>query len=125
MVTINKRETSFEGLVSKFENGEDGIYSLITEDKNQLFQPKDPITAEDLATYPELQQIQDAISYYEKKRKTLSGRAAFVAKKAIIELHKDQYTVRSALEKPVATTSFTITKNYVALPSHEWVDANG
>ena len=25
MTTVNKRETSFEGLVSQFENGEDGI----------------------------------------------------------------------------------------------------
>lgn len=25
MVTINKRETSFQGLVDKFENGEDGL----------------------------------------------------------------------------------------------------
>ena len=34
LATVNKRETSFEGLVSQFENGEDGIYSLMTEDKN-------------------------------------------------------------------------------------------
>ena len=40
MTTVNKRETSFEGLVSQFENGEDGIYNLITENKNQIFQPK-------------------------------------------------------------------------------------
>lgn len=44
MVTINKRETSFEGLISKFENGEDGIYNLITEDKNIIFTPKISIT---------------------------------------------------------------------------------
>jgi hypothetical protein len=44
LVTINKRETSFEGLVSQFENGEDGIYNIMTEDKNQLFQPKVSIT---------------------------------------------------------------------------------
>jgi hypothetical protein len=37
LTTVNKRETSFEGLVSQFENGEDGIYSLITEDKNTIF----------------------------------------------------------------------------------------
>ena len=36
MVTVNKRETSFEGLVSQFENGEDGIYALITNDKNTI-----------------------------------------------------------------------------------------
>jgi hypothetical protein len=34
MVTINRRETSLEGLVSQFENGEDGIYNLINNDKN-------------------------------------------------------------------------------------------
>ena len=36
-ITIDRRETSFEGLVEKFENGEDGIYGLITNDKNIIF----------------------------------------------------------------------------------------
>jgi len=40
MVTINRRETSFEGLVSKFETGEDGIYNMIINDKNVLLTPK-------------------------------------------------------------------------------------
>ena len=31
MVTVNKRETSYQGLVDKFENGEDGVFNLITE----------------------------------------------------------------------------------------------
>jgi hypothetical protein len=44
LVTINKRETSYEGLVSQFENGEDGIYNIISENKNQIFQPKVTIT---------------------------------------------------------------------------------
>lgn len=33
MTTVNKRETSFEGLVAQLENGEDGIYNLITNNK--------------------------------------------------------------------------------------------
>jgi hypothetical protein len=37
MATVNKRETSFEGLVGQLENGEDGIYNLIRNDKNILF----------------------------------------------------------------------------------------
>ena len=44
MSTVNKRETSFEGLVGQFEHGEDGIYNLITQDKNIIFQPKVSIT---------------------------------------------------------------------------------
>jgi len=37
MTTVNKREMSFEGLVSQLENGEDGIYNFITEDKQVIF----------------------------------------------------------------------------------------
>ena len=48
MMTVNKRECSFEGLVSQLENGEDGIYNLITDNKNQIFQPKVTITKKDL-----------------------------------------------------------------------------
>ena len=44
MSTVNKRECSFEGLVSQFENGEDGIYNLINESKHTIFQPKISIT---------------------------------------------------------------------------------
>ena len=44
MVTVNKRETSFEGLVGKLENCEDGIYNMIANDKNIIFQPKVSIT---------------------------------------------------------------------------------
>ena len=32
MTTINKRETSFEGLIGQFENGEDGIYNFVNYD---------------------------------------------------------------------------------------------
>ena len=54
MTTVNKRETSFEGLVTQLENGEDGIYNLITENKNIIFQPKVTITKKDLEEIPEL-----------------------------------------------------------------------
>jgi hypothetical protein len=59
--TVNKRETSFEGLASQFENGEDGIYSIMNEDKNQIFKPKVSITKEDLEDIPCLKQLHEAI----------------------------------------------------------------
>ena len=53
MMTVNKRETSFEGLISQFENGEDGIYNLITDNgKNTIFQPKVTITKQDIEDIP-------------------------------------------------------------------------
>jgi hypothetical protein len=52
MMTVNKRECSFEGLVSQLENGEDGIYNLIHEDKQTIFQPKITITKKDVEEIP-------------------------------------------------------------------------
>ena len=54
MMTVNKREMSFEGLVSQLENGEDGIYNLITENKHTIFQPKITITKKDLEEIADL-----------------------------------------------------------------------
>ena len=65
MVTINKRETSFEGLVSQFDNGESGIHSIITENKNVIFQPKVTITKADLEEIEPLRQLHDSIEYWE------------------------------------------------------------
>ncbi|MBQ8635914.1 hypothetical protein IJ425_07160 [bacterium] len=61
LATVNKRETSFEGLVSQFENGEDGVYSIAQEDKYVIFQPKVSITKKDLQDIPELEQTTNAI----------------------------------------------------------------
>ena len=74
LATVNKRETSFEGLVSQFENGEDGIYNLVTEDKNQIFQHKVEITPEDLEEVPFLKQIRESIAEWEQIQKKVSGR---------------------------------------------------
>ncbi len=54
MATVNKREVSYEGLVSQLENGEDGIYNLINESKQTIFQPKITITKKDLEEIPDL-----------------------------------------------------------------------
>lgn len=62
LMTVNKRETSYEGLVSQLENGEDGIYNLINDNKNQIFQPKVTITKKDLEDIPFLKQLREAIN---------------------------------------------------------------
>ena len=115
MCTVNKRETSFEGLVSQFENGEDGIYGLVTEDKNVIFRPKVTITKKDLEEIPYLQQIREAIQYWENKLKTASGKDAYVIKKAIIELRKDQYVVKDCFRRPVCLNKISHSNNSVML----------
>ena len=60
MVTVNKREISYEGLVSKLENGQDGIYNFITDgDKNILLVPKIQITENDIETIPGLKELRE------------------------------------------------------------------
>lgn len=102
--TVNKRETSFEGLSTQFEAGEDGVYNLITNDKNQIFRHKVSITEEDRSNIPFLRQIQQAISYWKSILPLTSNRQAYIAKCAIIELQKDQYLVKNAFLKPIHLT---------------------
>ena len=115
MTTVNKRETSFEGLVSQFENGEDGIYNLITENKNQIFQPKVSITKKDIEEIPALKQLKEAIAIWEEKMKTASGKEAFIIKKTLIELRKDQYVIKNAYRRPITLTKITHSKNTMPL----------
>lgn len=107
MATVNKRECSFEGLVSQLENGEDGIYNLISENKNTIFQPKISITQHDLDTIPALKQLRETIETWEAALKRTSGREAFVIKKALIEMRKDQYLIKQAYQKPVVFCRLT------------------
>ena len=101
MVTVNKRETSFEGLVGKFENGEDGIYNMIANDKNIIFTPKVTITQKDIDEIPELKQLRDAIVEVEKAEKAAKGKRKFMLKKQLIEMRQDQYVIRNAYRKPI------------------------
>ena len=125
MTTVNKRETSFEGLVSQFENGEDGIYSLMTEDKNQIFQPKVSITKKDLEEIEPLQQLREAIEYWEEKLKVTEGKEAFVIKRTLIELRKDQYVIKNAYRRPIVFTQITRSHNYIPLEGEITLDDEG
>ncbi len=107
MATVNKRECSFEGLVSRLENGEDGIYNLVNENKNVIFQPKISITQKDLETIPCLKQLRDTINAWEAAAKHASGKTAFIMKKALIEMRKDQYIIKQAYQKPIVPCRLT------------------
>ena len=115
MMTVNKRETSFEGLVSQLENGEDGIYNLISENKNQIFQPKVTITKKDLEEIEPLRQLREAINLWEAKLKVTEGKDAFTIKKALIEMRKDQYLIKNAYRRPIVFNKLTRSRNFIKL----------
>ena len=116
MMTVNKRECSFEGLVSQLENGEDGIYNLITDNKNQIFQPKITITKKDLDEIQPLRQLREAINVWEAKLKVTEGKDAFVIKKALIEMRKDQYVIKNAYRRPIVPNKLTRSTHVTMLP---------
>ena len=115
MATVNKRETSFEGLVSQLENGEDGIYGLITNNKQVIFQPKVTITKKDLEEIPDLRQLRETIDLWEQKLKTVEGKDKFLIKKALIEMRKDQYLIKNAYRRPIVLTKITRSSHYIEL----------
>ena len=115
MVTINKRETSYEGLVSKLENGEDGLYNLIHEDKQTILQPKISITKQDLIDIPYLAQLRDSITQWEAALRKATGRNAYRIKKALIEMRKDQYIIKQAFKPPVTPNKLTFQHSYIPL----------
>lgn len=54
-VTLNRRETSYQGLAERLESGEDGIYNMTSDLGKQAFLvPKKEITDADIAEVPGL-----------------------------------------------------------------------
>ena len=90
--TINKREISFEGLSMQFENGEDGVYNLITND---------------IETIPFLRQLREGIEAWEEAFPRAQGKDRYIIKNALIEMRKEQYIIKDAFLKPIETVKLT------------------
>ena len=122
MVTINRRETSFEGLVGKFQSGEDGIYNMIINDKNVLLTPKYQITSKDLEQIPALKQLREEIEKVEEQEKKARGKKKFLLKKQIIQMRQDQYVIKGAY-RPV-TYSLNLIKSFSTLDLTDKIEIN-
>ena len=122
MVTVNKRETSYEGLVGKLENGEDGLYNMITNDKNIIFQPKVSITDADLAEIEPLRRLRVEIEKIEKEVKKATGKRKYLLKKQLIEMRQDQYVIKNSYKQPSYNTS--VVKNFAKLELDENIIIN-
>lgn len=124
-ITIDRRETSFEGLAEKFENGADGIYNLITNDKNIIFQHRQEITPEDIETIPGLRELRDCIEQTEAAGKVATGRKKYLLKKQLIEMRKDQYVLKSAFRPTISVMPSHGGVNKINLEERRWIDEAG
>lgn len=105
MVTVDKREISFQGFSENLENQESGIYNFITEaDKNVLLTPKIQITEQDIQDIPPLAELRKAIDLIEKQKNAAIGRRKALLTKHLIEMRKDQYVIKNAFKQPVVVT---------------------
>ena len=114
MITVNKRETSYEGLVGKLENGEDGIYNLMTGgDKNILLVPKIQITEDDIQNVPGLKLLREEIKKIEIQQKAARGRRKFLLTKQLKEMRQDQYILKSSYKPPITAMKLTKSINQI------------
>ena len=112
LITINKRETSYQGLVSKFENGEDGLYNITIEnDKNILLTPKVAISPKDVAEIPALADLKESIESVKRQEKKATGKNKYKLKKMLIEMYQEQYTIKNMVKQPIFATN--IAKSFV------------
>lgn len=120
MSYVNTRETSFEGLIGKLENGEDGIYSMITNDKNILYTHKNPITAEDIAEIPGMRELCEEIALTEARCKAAFGKKKFLLKKQLIQMNQDKFVLKT-MYKPLSYGSKNYTKSFLKLDLTETI----
>lgn len=126
MVTVNRRETSYEGLAAQFENGEDGIYTLIDEhNKNTIFKPKRSITKKDIETIPYMKQTREAIELWKARLARATGKNKYIIKKAIIETQQFQYYLKDCYLNPIYSKKITKVECPRDLPEEETVDSDG
>lgn len=124
-VTIDKRETSLEGLIEKFENGADGIYNMMTNDKNIIMTPKVEITEKDIAEVPGLRDLREAIDLVEQQYKAATGKRKYALKKQLIEMRRDQYVLKGIFKQTTKAAPCSRGINKVDLWEERWIDAAG
>lgn len=125
MITINKRETSYQNLVSKFENGEDGLWNLIIDDKNVLLTHKASITEKDLEEIKALRVLKESIEAVEKMEKAASGKRKFLLKKQLIEMHQEQYVIKGSYRQPMIASNIVKSITKTDLQENITIDEHG
>lgn len=95
-VTVAKRQVSLEEVVSSLENGEDGLYALISNDKNQILDHKNKISQKDIAEVPGLQEQLDLIERLQVQFKSATGQMRYSLKKQIIETWQQIYILKAS-----------------------------
>lgn len=127
LVTINKHETSYQGLVSKLENGEDGLFNMMTdsENKNIILTPKMKITPRDYEEIPELKAKKEAIDKVKEQISRETGKKKFLLKQQLIEMYKEQYVIKNEIKPPMYCLNVIKSFRKIDFGENYSIDAEG
>ena len=126
--TIDKRETSWQQLAEKLDNGDDGIYNISNHARGKalLLQPKVSITKKDLEEIAELRQLRKAIDSIDRQVKEApTGRNKFILKSTLIEMRRSQYIIKDAFRKPLYPNKLIHTYHSLEMPEEVYFDNKG
>lgn len=94
--TVSKRQVSFEEIVSKLENGEDGLYALLASDNNQKLDRKELLSEKDYEEIPILKEYLKQIHQLQRAFEKAPKEKRYGLKKQIIETWQQMYMVRTS-----------------------------
>lgn len=113
-VTISKRQVSLEDTVASLSNGEDGLYSMIVNDKNLLLDNRQPLTEEDINTIPGIKEKLKTIESLKEQLAKTDGRNRFSVKQQIISTYKEIYSIKNSYISTIAKAHINSQINHMS-----------
>ena len=95
---------------------------MIANDKNIIYRPKYEITEQDIAEVPGLRELRESIERIEKQASTATGKRAYLLKKQLIEMRKDQYVLKEVYRRPMYSTNLVKSISRVDLQEKIQID---
>lgn len=133
-VTHEKRQVSLDSMTSSMRNGEDGLYSRISDNpKNSILNFKDPVTEDDEREIPGVSELMRLVRSLESKLeegKVEKGKSRYAVKSQIIEAWRQMHLLKSSFRtSPVhsspQTTGYVKMVAHMDLPEDVWVGDGG
>lgn len=128
LVTIKKRETSYQGLASKLESGEDGIYNMMSDlGKSVMLSPKIQITEKDIEEIAGMKELRKTIKEVEEEEKGARGKRKFLLKKQLIEMRREQYVLKDDFHTKPSSSPKGVVRGlgHLDLTENITIDENG
>lgn len=124
-VTVNKRQTSYEDMVSKLQNGEDGLYSMIIQDKDVIMDMREPISKEEMENIPGLKENMEVIETLKTQLGRATGKRKYSLKKQIISKYQEMYTLKNSFlgrSSKARINAQVRSMAHVSIPDHVYLD---